>query len=106
MKNGHKILWTDHALKELQDTFEYLQEHWSDKELKNLANNLEKTLNLISNNPNLFQSSEYKKDIRRAVVMKFNTCIIKLMKIQLKLFHSFQTDKIQSRGSFNILKSY
>lgn len=73
MKNGHKILWTDNALKELQDTIEYLQEHWSDKELRNLVNNLEKTLNLISNNPNLFQSSEYKKDIRRAVVMKFNT---------------------------------
>ncbi|HMP29502.1 MAG TPA: type II toxin-antitoxin system RelE/ParE family toxin [Saprospiraceae bacterium] len=73
MENGLKIFWTDNALKELQNTIEYLQEHWSEKELRSLAHNLEKTLELISNNPNIFQSSEYKKDIRRAVVMKLNT---------------------------------
>ena len=89
MKNGHKILWTDNALKELQDTIEYLQEHWSDKELRNLANNLEKTLNLISNNPNLFQSSEYKKDIRRAVVMKFNTLYYKVNEDTVEIISFF-----------------
>ncbi len=60
MKNGCKILWTDNALKELQKTVEYLQEHWTEKELRNLATNLENTLNLISNNPYLFQASEIK----------------------------------------------
>jgi len=89
MKNGHKILWTDNALKELQDTIEYLQEHWSDKELRNLANNLEKTLNLISNNPNLFQSSEYKKDIRRAVVMKLNTLYYKVNENTVEIISFF-----------------
>ena len=48
MKNGYEILWTDNALKELQKTVEYLQENWTEKELKNLASNLDKTLNLIS----------------------------------------------------------
>jgi plasmid stabilization system protein ParE len=88
MKNGHKM-WTDNVLKELQDTIEYLQEHWSDKELRNLANNLEKTLNLISNNPNLFQSSEYKKDIRRAVVMKLNTLYYKVNENTVEIISFF-----------------
>ena len=73
MKNGYKILWTDNAFKELQKTIEYLEVHWTENELKNLAINLEKTLNLISQNPNLFQASNSKKDVRRAVVLALNT---------------------------------
>lgn len=55
MSNGYKILWTDHALKELESTFEYLIENWSEKELNGLALKIEEILFLISKNPNLFQ---------------------------------------------------
>jgi len=41
MKNGYKILWTDYALKELENTIEYLEENWTEKELKNLAENID-----------------------------------------------------------------
>ena len=57
MKNGYKILWTDFALKELEKTIEYLEENWTEKELRNLAENIEEKLALISQNPNLFQAS-------------------------------------------------
>ena len=73
MKNGYKILWTDNAIKELQKTVEYLEEHWTEKELKNLATNLETTLNIISQNPYIFQASDIKKDVRRAVILSLNT---------------------------------
>ena len=61
MKNGCKVVWTDFALKELESTIEYLQENWTEKELRNLALKLEDILSLISQNPNLFQTSETKK---------------------------------------------
>jgi plasmid stabilization system protein ParE len=61
MKNGYKILWTNHALKELEDTISYLEEKWTDKELQNLAIKMEETLLLIYHNPYLFQVSEVKK---------------------------------------------
>ena len=48
MKNGYKILWTDFALKELQKTIEYLEENWTEKELRNLAENIEEKVALIS----------------------------------------------------------
>ena len=51
MKNGFKILWTDYALEELENTIEYLEGNWTEKELQNLAVNIEKTLILISQNP-------------------------------------------------------
>lgn len=34
MKSGYKIQWTDHALGELEQTIEYLETNFSEKELK------------------------------------------------------------------------
>jgi len=72
MKSGYKILWTDHALNELSDTYEYLELHFTERELKKLSTELERTLNLISQNPYLFPISEL-KGVRRVVVKRFNT---------------------------------
>ena len=48
MKNGYK-------------TIEYLEENWTEKELRTLAESIEEKLALISQNPNLFQASDNKK---------------------------------------------
>ncbi len=72
MENGYRILWTDNALFELQKTYSYLETKWTERELRNLSAELEKTLNFISKNPKLFQKSE-KKDIRKVIVKKYNT---------------------------------
>jgi len=72
MKSGYKINWTDNALSELKNTFEYLENNWTEKELRKLSNEIEKTVNLISNNPNLFPLSE-NRNVRKAVVKKLNT---------------------------------
>jgi len=72
MKSGYKIFWTNNALVELLDTFRYLEANWTERELKNLSIELEKTLYLISKNPKFFPKST-KKNIRRAIVKKFNT---------------------------------
>jgi hypothetical protein len=60
MKNGYKILWTLHALKELEKTIDNLKENWTEKELQAIALNLEKTVNLISINPFIPQPSDIK----------------------------------------------
>ncbi len=77
MKSGYKILWTNNALKELKQTYSYLETHWTERELKRLTKELEVTLNLISTNPNLFQMSA-QKGIRRVVIRKFNTLYYKV----------------------------
>lgn len=72
MKSGYKIFWTELALIELEDTIVYLEQNWTEKEIKNLALEIEKTLHLVSANPEIFQISDSKKDIRRAVIAKLN----------------------------------
>lgn len=89
MKNGYKILWTDFALNELEKTIKYLEENWTDKELHNLAVKLEETLELISQNPNLFQVSETKKDIRRVVILSHNTLYFRLTNEQIEIISFF-----------------
>ncbi|RKD92243.1 type II toxin-antitoxin system RelE/ParE family toxin [Mangrovibacterium diazotrophicum] len=70
MESGYKIQWTDHALSELKQHFDYLEANWTKKELKNFARELEHILELISKNPAIFQASQHHKNIRRAVVYK------------------------------------
>jgi len=72
MKSGYKIEWTDNALKELKLTFEYLEEYWTEKEISRLSTEIEKTIQLISNNPKVFAKSDY-RGIRRAVVLRLNS---------------------------------
>ena len=62
MKSGYKILWTQHAISELEQTVKYLEENWTEKELRNFSRELDHTIELISKNPNLFQVSTKKKN--------------------------------------------
>ena len=89
MANGYKILWTDFALSELENTIEYLEENWTERELRNLAVEIEETLNLLSHNPNLFQKSDIKKEIRRVVVAKHNTLYYRINNNSIEIISFF-----------------
>ena len=60
------------ALSELEATYNYLEENFSEREMKNLAVEIERVLQLISNNPSLFMDSN-KAEIRKVPILKFNT---------------------------------
>lgn len=89
MKNGYKILWTDNVLKELEKTIEYIEENQTEKELRNLALNLEETLTLVSKNPALFQVSDIKKEIRRVIVLSHNTLYYRIGNNQIEIISFF-----------------
>jgi len=89
MKNGYKILWTAFALKELEKTIEYLEENWTEKELRTLAEGIEEKLVLISQNPNLFQASDNKKNIRRVVIQTYNTLYYRFENEQTEIISFF-----------------
>ncbi|MBI9036609.1 MAG: type II toxin-antitoxin system RelE/ParE family toxin [Bacteroidales bacterium] len=72
MKSGYKIKWTDNALTELEKIYQYLEENWTSEELNKLSLEIERTVNLISNYPNIFPVSE-RKNIRKVIVKRFNT---------------------------------
>ena len=76
MKNGFK-------------TIEYLEENWTEKELRTLAESIEEKLALISQNPNLFQASDNKKNIRRVVIQTYNTLYYRFENEQIEIISFF-----------------
>lgn len=97
MKSGYKIFWTDNALKELENTIEYLEENWNSREIKNLALKIEETLSFISQNPNLFQASEFRKDIYRAIILNYNTLYYRVNGDQIEIISFFLIVKVQRK---------
>jgi plasmid stabilization system protein ParE len=89
MKNGYKIFWTRHAIHELTETLIYLEENWTEKELKNLAIAIEKTVTLIALNPFLFQSSRRLPHVRRVVILQFNTLYYQVNNQQIEILSFF-----------------
>jgi plasmid stabilization system protein ParE len=88
MENGYNIFWTDHALHELADTFEYLEREFTHKELKKLSLEIDQVVNLISKNPNLFPISE-SLEVRKVVIKKFNTMYYRVNPTQIEIISFF-----------------
>ena len=44
MKSGYNILWTDYALEELEQTIDYLERNFTEKEISKLAKKIESVL--------------------------------------------------------------
>ncbi len=74
MKSGYEIVWSDQSLKELEETIEYLEQNFTNKELRRLSGEIERNLGVISENPLIFSKTE-KLDIRKVVITKFNTVL-------------------------------
>ncbi|HUH73897.1 MAG TPA: type II toxin-antitoxin system RelE/ParE family toxin [Chitinophagales bacterium] len=72
MESGYKIYWTDYALVELEETYKYLEDNFTSKELRKLSSEIDNILKIISRNPKLFPFSET-NGIRRIVIKKYNS---------------------------------
>ena len=88
MKSGYSIFWTENALNELSDTINYLENNFTEIEIKKLAKQIENTIELISRNPNVFPKSEF-KDIHKVVILKFNTLYYRTKDEQVQILSFF-----------------
>lgn len=89
MKSGYKIHWTPNALSELAETIAYLENNFTEREISKLARKIEEVVQLIKQNPGLFQKSN-KKNIHQVPVLKFNTMYYRIngKKIEIVSFFS------------------
>jgi plasmid stabilization system protein ParE len=70
MQSGYELFWSDRALEDLKNITNYLDEKWTQKEIRNFVRRLDKRLDLISVNPRLFPKTAKRKNIRRSVLTK------------------------------------
>ena len=89
MKSGFKIVWTEHALSELNQTISYLEENWTERELKNFVKKLDHTIELISKSSKLFPASLEKHGIRKAVIEKHNNLYYRERNEQIEIISLF-----------------
>lgn len=57
MESTYKIIWTDEALANLADIVDYLEHRWTKREIRNFAKLLDRQINIIQSNPELFPIS-------------------------------------------------
>ena len=93
MKSGFKIFWTDHALSELEETIEYLENKWTERELKIFSAKLDHTIELISKSPEIFPTSIEKNGVRKAVVEKYNTLYYRINNKNVEIISLFSNRK-------------
>ena len=68
-----KISWTPTAKKTYFKVLDYLAENWTKREVTNFMNEVESLLIQITDNPEMFQASRKKKNVRKALITKHNT---------------------------------
>ena len=93
MKSGYNILWTNHAISELKETIEYLENNWAEKDLRNFFAKLDHTIELISKSPKIFPKSLEKKGIRKAVVEKHNNLYYRISNNSIEIISLFSNHK-------------
>ena len=89
MKSIYKIKWSENALEELNNTIKYLEQNFSIKELNKLAIEIEKIVLLISKNPKIFKKVSQIKNIRRVVILKYNTILYKVNSDTIEILSFF-----------------
>lgn len=88
MKSGYNVLWTEHALSELQKTIEYLEHNFTDKEILKLIEKIESIVGLISHFPRLFTKSN-KKKIYKVTILKYNTLYYRIQRDNVEIISFF-----------------
>ncbi|MFA4851096.1 MAG: type II toxin-antitoxin system RelE/ParE family toxin [Bacteroidales bacterium] len=83
MKNGFNIVWSDEAKFNLSRIIDYFETTWSEKELRKFFQRLEKTLQLIAKNPQLFRLTNRRKNVRKCVFSR-----------QTSIYYKFENDTL------------
>lgn len=88
MEDGREIVWTDLALEELENTVQYLEEKFSQKEINRLGDEIERILLIISKNPDIFPLSE-RLQARKSFLLKFNSMYYRATKNQIQILSCY-----------------
>ena len=99
-RDGKKIVWTDRAESELAQTLRYLTENFSNREVSRLAENIESTLKIIIAHPKLFPASIKRKNVRRVVILRFNTMYYRVRRDKIEILSFFSNRQDPKKNKF------
>ena len=86
-----KLEFSNRSLKEIRSIVDYLNAKWSERISKQFLNKLNKNLDLIQINPELFPKSENKNSLSKCVVTKQTTIVFNFNKDRISIVSVFDT---------------
>lgn len=89
MESIYKIIWSDEALKNLKLIINYLDNNWTERELKQFAQRLDKRLALIELNPYLFPIINHSIKIRKSILSKQTSIFYQIVETNVRLITLF-----------------
>ena len=93
MKSGYKIEWSVEAISNLDSIIDYLSNNWTNREICAFYKLLDKTLILISKNPDIFSNSELKSKVKRCVLSKQTTIYFEVKAYNIVILTLFDNRK-------------
>lgn len=91
MIDTFKIIWSRRAYNNLGKIIRYLEENWTEKEIRSFSVELERCLKIIGINPETFPKSNLKPLLRKVVINKQNTLYYSVVGNTVKLVNIFDT---------------
>lgn len=83
MKNIYSVIWSEEAAENLSKILLYLEENWTEKEIRKFASKLEKLISIIESQHDSFPKAA-KVDVRKAVLTR-----------QVTLYYNVRIDVIR-----------
>ncbi len=97
MKNTYKLIWSDEALNNLKGIIDYLENRWSEREIKKFAQLLDKQLKLINDNPFLFAESDKSNGLRKSVLSRQTTIYYRIIDFEIRIVTLFDNRQNPNR---------
>lgn len=89
MRSTYKIAWSDEALNNLKAIIQYLENTWTDKEVKKFARLLEQRILLLEANPFTFPFVNHPKQIRKVLITKHTSIFYQVVEGNIRLISLF-----------------
>jgi plasmid stabilization system protein ParE len=89
MKNTYKLIWSDEALNNLKDIIDYLENRWTQREIRKFAQLLDKQLNRIKDNPFTYTETNRSNGLRKSVLSKQTTIYYRIYESEIRIVTLF-----------------
>jgi plasmid stabilization system protein ParE len=85
----------------MESIFLYLEENWTQRELRKFAKLLDKQIKLIQSNPFLFEKSDKSIDVRRSVLNKLITIYYRVRFSEIQILTLFDNRQNPEKLNFD-----
>jgi plasmid stabilization system protein ParE len=90
MESTYKLIWSDNAIRNLKSIITYLENAWTEKEIRKFVQLLNRQLILVQTNPYLFPLIKKSINLRKAVLSK-----------QISVYYQIETNHIRVISLFD-----